>query len=66
MKKVLSILLALIIALSAFSMAAFAADAPKTKTEALHRDRASGIIHPRQEVRIRPAHVGNDRIRQGQ
>ena len=35
MKKVLSILLALIIALSAFSMAAFAADAPKTKTEAL-------------------------------
>ena len=35
MKKVLSILLALIIALSAFSMAAFAADVPKTKTEAL-------------------------------
>ena len=35
MKNVLSILLALIIALSAFSMAAFAADAPKTKTEAL-------------------------------
>lgn len=35
MKKVLSILLALIIALSAFSMAAFAADTPKTKTEAL-------------------------------
>ena len=35
MKKVLSILLALIIALSAFSMAAFAADAPKSKTEAL-------------------------------
>ena len=35
MKKVLSILLALIIALSAFSMAAFAADAPKTKNEAL-------------------------------
>lgn len=35
MKKVLSILLALIIALSAFSMATFAADAPKTKTEAL-------------------------------
>ena len=35
MKKVLSILLALIIALSAFSIAAFAADAPKTKTEAL-------------------------------
>ena len=35
MKKVLSILLALIIALSAFSMTAFAADAPKTKTEAL-------------------------------
>lgn len=35
MKKVLSILLALIVALSAFSMAAFAADAPKTKTEAL-------------------------------
>ena len=71
MKKVLSILLALIIALSAFSMAAFAADAPKTKTEALldklyTRNRASGIIHPRQEVRIRPAHVGNDRIRQGQ
>ena len=35
MKRTLSILLALIIALSAFSMAAFAADAPKTKTEAL-------------------------------
>ena len=35
MKKVLSILLALIIALSAFSTAAFAADVPKTKTEAL-------------------------------
>lgn len=35
MKKVLSIILALVIALSAFSMAAFAEDAPKTKTEAL-------------------------------
>ena len=35
MKRTLSFLLALIIALSAFSMAAFAADAPKSKTEAL-------------------------------
>ena len=35
MKRSLSFLLALIIALSAFSMAAFAADAPKSKTEAL-------------------------------
>ena len=35
MKRTLSFLLAIIIALSAFSMAAFAADAPKTKTEAL-------------------------------
>lgn len=35
MKRTLSILLALIIALSAFSMAAFAEEAPQTKTDAL-------------------------------